>query len=70
MAKLLLIQSLFVEQFGVMALAAMAKRSGNDVVVAIGSDDHILQKANRFMPHVVGFSVLTGYQKRYLRCRN
>ncbi|MEM3101738.1 MAG: radical SAM protein [Candidatus Nitrosotenuis sp.] len=67
MAKLLLVQALFVEQFGVMALAAMAKRSGHDVVVAIGSDDHILQKANRFRPHVVGFSVLTGYQKRYLR---
>jgi radical SAM superfamily enzyme YgiQ (UPF0313 family) len=67
MARLLLIQSLFVEQFGMMTLAAVAKAKGHDVAVAIGSDNHILSKAKEFKPEVVGFSVLTGYQKRYLQ---
>jgi len=66
-AKLLLIQSLFVEQFGIMTLAAVAKAKGHTVALAIGSDSHILRKANEFKPDVVGFSVLTGYQKRYLQ---
>ncbi len=67
MARLLLIQSLFVEQFGIMTLAAVAKAKGHDVAVAIGSDKHIMQKASEFKPDVVGFSVLTGYQTRYLK---
>jgi radical SAM superfamily enzyme YgiQ (UPF0313 family) len=66
-AKLLLIQSLFVEQFGIMTLAAVTKAKGHTVALAIGSDSHILHKANEFKPDVVGFSVLTGYQKRYLQ---
>ncbi len=66
MARLLLVQSLFVEQFGIMTLSAVAKEKGHDVLLAIGSDSHILEKAREFKPHVVGFSVLTGYQKRYL----
>ena len=66
MAKILFIQSLFVEQFGVMTLAAVARQKGHAVALAIGSDDHILKKAEEFQPDVVGFSVLTGYQKRYL----
>lgn len=66
MARLLLVQSLFVEQFGIMTLSAVAKDKGHDVALAIGSDSHILRKANEFKPDVVGFSVLTGYQKRYL----
>jgi len=66
-AKLLLIQSLFVEQFGIMTLSAVAKARGHDVSLAIGSDRHILQKAREFKPDVVGFSVLTGYQIRYLQ---
>ncbi len=67
MARLLLVQSLFVEQFGIMTLAAVAKTKGHAVVVAIGSDSHILNKAREFKPDVVGFSVLTGYQTRYLK---
>ncbi len=67
MAKIILIQSLFVEQFGIMTLAAVAKAKGHDVTLAIGSDSHILKKANEFSPDVIGFSVLTGYQKRYLQ---
>lgn len=67
MANLLLIQSLFVEQFGMMTLAAVAKAKGHNVALAIGTDSHILHKANEFSPDVVGFSVLTGYQKRYLQ---
>ncbi len=66
MAKILFVQSLFVEQFGVMTLAAVAKQKGHAVALAIGSDEHILKKAEAFQPDVVGFSVLTGYQKRYL----
>jgi len=66
-ARLLLIQSLFVEQFGIMTLAAVAKAEGHDVAVAVGSDSHILRKAAAFKPDVVGFSVLTGYQRRYLQ---
>ncbi len=67
MARLLLIQSLFVEQFGIMTLAAVAKAKGHEVAVAIGSNGHILQKASAYKPDVVGFSVLTGYQTRYLK---
>lgn len=67
MARLLLIQSLFVEQFSIMTLSAIAKAKGHNVSVAIGSDSHILQKATEFKPDVVGFSVLTGYQTRYLK---
>jgi radical SAM superfamily enzyme YgiQ (UPF0313 family) len=37
------------------------------VALAVGSDDHILRKAKDFKPDLVGFSVLTGYQKRYLQ---
>ncbi len=66
MARILLIQSLFVEQFGIMTLAAVAKAKGHTVALAVGSDSHILRKANEFKPDLVGFSVLTGYQKRYL----
>ncbi len=67
MARLLLIQSLFVEQFGVMTLAAVAKAAGHEVDLAAGSDRHILDRISEFRPDVVGFSVLTGYQERYLR---
>lgn len=67
MARLLLIQSLFVEQFGIMTLSAVAKANGHEVALAVGSDSHILRKARDFKPDVVGFSVLTGYQKRYLQ---
>ncbi len=67
MARLLLVQSLFVEQFGIMTLAGAAKSRGHDVALAVGTDDHILQKAQEFKPDVVGFSVLTGYQTRYLQ---
>ena len=67
MARLLLVQSLFVEQFGIMTLAGAAKSRGHEVVLAVGTDEHILQKAQTFKPDVVGFSVLTGYQKRYLQ---
>ncbi len=67
MAKLLLVQSLFVEQFGIMTLSAVAKAKGHTIALAVGSDSHILHKAKEFRPDVVGFSVLTGYQKRYLR---
>ncbi len=67
MARILLVQSLFVEQFGIMTLAAVAKAKGHDVALAVGSDSHILHKASEFKPDVVGFSVLTGYQKRYLQ---
>lgn len=67
MARLLLIQNLFVEQFSIMTLAAVAKAKGHEVAVAIGSDSHILNKARDFKPDVVGFSVLTGYQTRYLQ---
>lgn len=66
-ARILLIQSLFVEQFGVMTLAAAAKAEGHDVALVVGSDSHILHKAYEFKPDIVGFSVLTGYQKRYLQ---
>jgi radical SAM superfamily enzyme YgiQ (UPF0313 family) len=65
-AKLLLIQSLFVEQFGFMNLSAVSKAKGHEVDLALGSDNHILQKARKFNPDVVGFSVLTGYQQKYL----
>lgn len=61
MARLLLVQSLFVEQFGIMTLAGAAKSRGHDVALAVGTDDHILEKAKEFGPDVVGFSVLTGY---------
>lgn len=67
MARILLIQSLFVEQFGIMTLSAVAKARGHNVALAIGSDSHILSKAREFSPDIVGFSVLTGYQKRYLQ---
>ena len=67
MARILFVQSLFVEQFGVMTLSAVAKRNGHDAALAIGSDNHILNKARDFKPDVVGFSVLTGYQTRYLQ---
>ena len=50
-----------------MTLAAVAKEKGHHVALAVGSDSHILQKAQKFRPDVVGFSVLTGYQKKYLR---
>lgn len=50
-----------------MTLSAVAKANGHEVALAIGSDNHILQRANEFKPDVVGFSVLTGYQKRYLQ---
>jgi radical SAM superfamily enzyme YgiQ (UPF0313 family) len=50
-----------------MTLAAVAKAKGHDVALAIGSDSRILQRANEFKPDVVGFSVLTGYQKGYLQ---
>ncbi len=66
MARLLLVQSLFVEQFGIMTLSAVAKAAGHQVAFAIGSDRHILEKAQKFKPDVVGFSVLTGYQDKYL----
>ncbi len=67
MARILFIQSLFVEQFGIMTLAGVARAKGHDVAVAVGSDSHILSKAQDYKPDVVGFSVLTGYQKRYLK---
>ena len=66
MARLLLIQPLFVEQFGVMSLAAVAKAQGHQVAVAIGADDGVLARAEHFQPNVIGFSVMTGYQRRYL----
>jgi radical SAM superfamily enzyme YgiQ (UPF0313 family) len=67
MARILFVQSLFVEQFGVMTLSAVAKSKGHDVALAAGSDSHIMSKAREFHPDVVGFSVLTGYQMRYLQ---
>lgn len=67
MDRLLFVQSLFVEQFGIMTLAAVAKAKGHDVALAVGSDSHICNKAMDFKPDVVGFSVLTGYQTRYLQ---
>lgn len=70
MAKLLFIQSLFVEQFGIMTLSAVAKAAGHTVDLAIGSDNHILEKAKAFKPDIVGFSVLTGFQMRYLKLGN
>jgi len=50
-----------------MTLAAVAKAKGHDVALAVGSNNHILSKAQDFRPDLVGFSVLTGYQKRYLQ---
>jgi radical SAM superfamily enzyme YgiQ (UPF0313 family) len=50
-----------------MTLAAAAKANGHDVALAIGSHNHILRKAREFRPDIVGFSVLTGYQERYLQ---
>jgi len=55
------------EQLGVMSVAAMARRAGHDVALAVGNDPEIIEKARRFRPDAVGFSVLTGFQNRWLR---
>lgn len=49
-----------------MSLAAVAKARGHEVKVAIGSDSEVLAVAKHVSPDVVGFSVTTGYQRRYL----
>jgi len=50
----------------VMSVAASARRRGHEVALALGNDDEIIKKARRFRPDVVGFSVLTGFQRRWL----
>ncbi len=50
-----------------MSVAAGARGRGHDVALALGNDDEIIKKARRFRPEVVGFSVLTGFQNRWLQ---
>jgi len=67
MARLLLVQSLWMEQLGVMSLGAAAREQGHEVALAIGSEKEIVRFARSYKPDVVGFTVLTGFQARWLR---
>lgn len=67
MARVLFIQNLFMEQLGVMSLSAVLKANGHDVRLAIGSDTEIIETAKEYKPHIVGVTVLTGFQKRWAR---
>ena len=67
MARLLLAQNLWMEQLGVMSLAAVARARGHKAALALGSDERIVRLARDFQPDIVGFSVLTGFQNRWLR---
>jgi len=67
MTRIMFVQPLFTEQIGVMTLAAIARAKGHPVTSAVGSSKHILRKAADFKPDIVAFSVMTGYQKGYLK---
>lgn len=67
MARVLFIQNLFMEQLGVMSLSAVLKANGHDVRLAVGKDAEIVKIAKEYKPHIVGVTVLTGFQKRWVR---
>lgn len=67
MARLLFAQNLWMEQLGAMTLAAVARSRGHKVALAVGSDDQIVAIAREYKPDVVGFTALTGFQRRWLR---
>lgn len=67
MARVLFIQNLFMEQLGVMSLSAVLKANGHDVRLAIGNDAEIIKIAREYKPHIIGATVLTGFQRRWAR---
>ena len=60
-------QGLFMEQLGVMNLSAALKAKGHSCRLALGSDKEILKAARDWRPDMVGVTVLTGFQQRWIR---
>jgi anaerobic magnesium-protoporphyrin IX monomethyl ester cyclase len=64
MAKVLFVQDIVYEYFGVMYLSAYLKQHGHQCEVVIEyADKSWLQKAEAFQPDLIAFSVLTGSYK-------
>jgi len=54
-----------VEPLGIMYLSSVLKRAGHQVDVAIAKD--VIAEMERFKPHIVGFSVMTGSQDIFIK---
>lgn len=67
MIRILFVQDIAAEQLGVMSVAAVARGRGHHMKVAFGRDRDILRTARSFRPEIVGFSVMTGFQDRWVR---
>lgn len=66
MLKILFVQNVAAEQLGVMSIAAIARQRGHQLKTIFGHNQHILQTAQSFKPDIVGFSVMTGFQNRWI----
>ena len=54
-----------VEPLGIMYLSSILKEAGHQVDVATAKD--VFPVMERFKPHIVGFSVMTGSQNLFIR---
>ena len=54
-----------VEPLGIMYLSSVLKEAGHQVDIAIAKD--VFTEMERFKPHIVGFSVMTGSQDIFIK---
>jgi len=63
MKVLLVCKSKIMENLGLMYLSAVVKQGGHECKIV--DIDHALQMATAWQPHIIGYSIMTGDQKRF-----
>ena len=67
MARVLWVaQRIDYEPQGIMSMSAVLKKAGHEVALTVAAREDVAQVARAFQPDIVGYTVLTGSQRRYL----
>ena len=59
MAKVIFLQDLWIEYYGVMQLSAILKRNGHDTEILFDDKENILKKVKKVKPDLIAYSIMS-----------